>query len=72
VQFDEHKLRVVYGADLRPFERILRQAGVRRDDRLKLISEAEHLHSTGPEHGEAFDQLCCRFGVGEFAEWVNG
>ncbi|HKB35879.1 MAG TPA: hypothetical protein VKD72_05460 [Gemmataceae bacterium] len=72
VQFDEHKLLVVYGADLRPFERVLRRAGVRRDDRMKLISEAEHLHSTGPEHAEAFDQLCCRFGVGEFAEWVNG
>ena len=59
-------------ADLRPFERILRRAGVVRDDKLKLITEAEHLHSTDPEHAEVFDQLCCRLGVGEFAEWVNG
>ena len=67
VQFDEHKLLIVYGADLRPFERVLRRAGVVRDDSLKLITEAEHLHSTDPEHAEAFDQLCCRLGVGEFA-----
>jgi hypothetical protein len=71
VQFDEHKLLVVYARDLRPFEKVLRQAGVLRDEQLKLITEAEHLHSTGPEHEEAFDQLCCRLGVGEFAESVG-
>jgi hypothetical protein len=70
VQFDEHKLLIVYGADLRPFERVLRRAGVVRDDNLKLITEAEHLHSTDPDHAEAFEQLCCRLGVGEIAEWV--
>jgi hypothetical protein len=72
VQFDEHKLLVVYARDLRPFEKVLRQAGVLRDDQMKLITEAEHLHSTEPEHEEAFDQLCCRLGVGEFAESLNG
>src|SRR5947209_6218034 len=38
VQFDEHKLLVVYARDLEPFERRLRQAGIPRDDRLKLIT----------------------------------
>ena len=71
VQFDEHKLLIVYARDLRPFERILRQAGLCRDDSLKLITEAEHLHSTGPRHEEAFEQFCCRLGVGEFAESLN-
>ncbi len=71
VQFDEHKLLVVYARDLRPFERLLREAGVARDDRLKLITEGEHLHSTDPNFRDAFEQLCYRVGVGEPAEHVN-
>jgi hypothetical protein len=71
VQFDEHKLLVVYARDLAPFERIIRQAGIRRDDRMKLITEGEHLHSTNPDHPQIFEQLCYRLGVGEAAEHVN-
>jgi hypothetical protein len=71
VQFDEHKLLVVYARDLEPFERLMRQAGVRRDDSLRLITEGEHLHSTDPRHAEAFEQLCCRTGIAEPAEPVN-
>jgi hypothetical protein len=71
VQFDEHKLLVVYAHDLEPFEEILRQAGVRRDDRLKLITEGEHLHSTEPHFLPEFDRLCSRVGVGEPAERVS-
>ncbi len=71
VQFDEHKLLVVYASDLAPFERVMREHGVRRDDRLKLITEAEHLHSTDPRLAESFEQLCYRLGVGETAERVN-
>jgi hypothetical protein len=71
VQFDEHKLLVVYARDLRPFEAVMRQFGIPRDDGLKLITEGEHLHSTDPQHLERFEQLCCRAGVGEPAEHVN-
>ena len=71
VQFDEHKLLVVYARDLRPFERRLRAAGVKHDDTLKLITEGEHLHSTDPRFRDAFEQLCYRLGVGEAAEHVN-
>ncbi len=71
VQFDEHKLLVVYAQDLEPFERILLQAGLERDDRLKLITEGEHLHSTEPHHQAAFEQFCYRLGIGEAAEHVN-
>jgi len=71
VQFDEHKLLVVYARDLEPFERILRDAGIPRDDKLKLITEGEHLHSTDPRHVDAFEQLCCRLGIGEPAEHAN-
>jgi hypothetical protein len=71
VQFDEHKLLIVYAHDLVPFERILRGEGIVRDDRLKLITEGEHLHSTEPQHSEAFEQLCMRLGIGEPAEHVS-
>jgi len=71
VQFDEHKLLVIYARDLSPFERILHQAGLERTDRMKLITEGEHLHSTDPRFVSAFEQLCYRVGVGEAAEHVN-
>jgi len=63
VQFDEHKLLFVYAHDLQPFEDILLQYGLKRDDTLKFISEAEHLHSTDDEYHEKFDQLLCRLGI---------
>jgi hypothetical protein len=71
VQFDEHKLLVVYAADLRPFAKVLESHGIRHDDKLKLITEGEHLHSTDPRHREEFEQLCYRMGVGEAVERVN-
>lgn len=71
VQFDEHKLLVVYAHDLEPFEQVLRQAGVPRDDRLKLITEGEHLHSTDTRYRDEFEQLCCRVGVASQSEAVR-
>jgi len=65
VQFDEHKLLFVYAHDLEPFEAILKDYGLRRDDTLKFISEAEHLHSTDDEHRDEFDELLCRLGIDE-------
>jgi hypothetical protein len=72
VQFDEHKLLVIYAHDLTPFVRILREYGVPRDERLRLITEGEHLHLTDPRFQDAFDNLCYRLGVGEQAERVSG
>jgi hypothetical protein len=71
VQFDEHKLLIVYAHQLKPFERILRAGGLARDDGMKLITEGEHLHTTDPRYAAAFEQLCYRLGVGEPAEHVN-
>lgn len=71
VQFDEHKLLIVYARDLKPFERRLRRFGIERDDQLKLITEGEHLHSTDPRFLDTFDQMCYRMGVGEPAERVS-
>ena len=72
VQFDEHKLLVVYARDLKPFERILRRAGIARDDTMKLITEAEHLHSTDDRFSDCFDQFCYRLGIGEPAGIMSG
>ncbi|OWK38456.1 hypothetical protein [Fimbriiglobus ruber] len=66
VQFDEHKLLYVYAPDLRPFQRVLKKAGVRRRKSLALIAEAEHLHHSTDEREDQFKQLCLRVGVGDF------
>ena len=66
VQFDEHKLFHIYAADLKPFKRVLRRAGLRRRKVLPLISEAEHLHHTTEGYADEFDQLAMRLGVGDF------
>jgi hypothetical protein len=71
IQFDEHKLLLVYTHDTAPFERILGCAGVRRDDDIRLITEGEHLHSTDQRRRDAFEQFCMRLGVGEAAERIN-
>ena len=63
VQFDEHKLLFVYAHDLEPFEAVLKDFGLRRDDTIKFISEAEHLHSTDDEYREKFEELRYRLGI---------
>jgi hypothetical protein len=71
VQFDEHKLLIVYAHDLEPFETILKDAGLERDDSMKLITEGEHLHTTEPHYAAQFEQICLRLGAGEPAEHAN-
>jgi hypothetical protein len=71
VQFDEHKLLTIYASDLRPFERLLRESGVARNDRIRFITEDEHLHTSKPRYAEEFQQLACRLGVGRMAEHVS-
>lgn len=71
VQFDEHKLLVIYAPDVRPFAEILEELGIHQDPALKFITEGEHLHATNPEYRKQFDQLCYRLGVGESVERVS-
>lgn len=71
VQFDEHKLFIVYAADMKPFAAILADHEIIRDDRMKLITEGEHLHSTDQRFRGDFEQFCFRLGVGESVERVN-
>lgn len=71
VQFDEHKLLMVYARDLKPFRRILKEHGIPRDDDMKLISEGAHLHGSEPRHYGLFRELCYRVGVGRLSQMVN-
>jgi hypothetical protein len=72
VQFDEHKLLIVYAKDLRPFQEILEQNGITRKDSLRLITEAEHLHTSDARYLEQFSQLSSRLGAALASEHVNG
>ena len=57
VQFDEHKLLIVYGNELANFERMLESHGVLCDDELQFITEAEHVHSSCDRYVDQFEQL---------------
>jgi hypothetical protein len=66
VQLDEHKLLIVYGEDLSPFESIFRRHGVIRKDQMKFITEAEHVHSSSEQFGQLFEELKNRLGMDGF------
>jgi hypothetical protein len=63
VQFDEHKLLIMYGHDLEPFEAILEEHGLYQSETLRFITEAEHIHSSTDEMDEQFVDLRYRIGV---------
>jgi len=63
VQFDEHKLLLIYGQHLGQFERILRSHGLDSRDEIKFITEAEHVHCTTVEYSEMFEELSYRIGT---------
>ena len=63
IQFDEHKLLIVYGQDLSVFEDILLGYGIGCSDEMKFITEAEHVHSSSDEYVDRFQQLKYRLGI---------
>jgi hypothetical protein len=63
VQFDEHKLLIVYGNDLSAYERVFNEQSVHCDDSLRFITEAEHVHSSNEEYLEQFEELRMRLGI---------
>lgn len=50
VQLEEHKLLVIFGNDLRPFERILHKYSVEADQHIRLVKDVEHVHYTEEMH----------------------
>ncbi|MFO0885844.1 MAG: hypothetical protein U0894_16945 [Pirellulales bacterium] len=63
IQFDEHKLLIVYGNPLRPYEAAFRNFGVRCDEKIKFITEAEHVHSSSDKYFQQFEELKMRLGM---------
>jgi hypothetical protein len=63
VQLDEHKLLVVYANDRAPFERILAGQGLARNDRMRFISQGEHLHTSHSRYARRFTQLVNTIGA---------
>ena len=68
IQFDEHKLLIVYGENLREFEDVLGQHPIGCDEQLRFLTEAEHVHSSSDAYARLFEELRTRLGMdGEFA-----
>lgn len=63
IQFDEHKLLIVYGEGLAPFERTLADRSVPCQDDIKFITEAEHIHSSSDYYRQQFEELTIRLGM---------
>lgn len=63
VQFDEHKLLIVYGSPLETYEHILERNDVPCDDQVKFITEAEHVHSSCERYKKQFEELKARLGM---------
>jgi hypothetical protein len=63
VQFDEHKLLIVYGTKLAEYERIFGERCVQCNDQMKFITEAEHVHSSSEYYCEQFEVLKTRLGI---------
>lgn len=63
IQFDEHKMLIIYGSPLSQFEEILIRHDVYPDKDIKFITEAEHVHSSSDVYFRQFDQLAFRLGI---------
>jgi hypothetical protein len=63
VQFDEHKLLIAYGHDLAPFEEVLGDRRIPCHDKMKFITEAEHVHSSSDQFAREFEELKMRLGM---------
>jgi hypothetical protein len=63
VQLDEHKLLIMYGHPLKPFESILIDGDVYPDEEIHFVTEAEHVHSSSERLFDQFNVLRNRLGM---------
>jgi hypothetical protein len=68
VQFDEHKLLIVYGHELKLFEDVLHQQRLACNDSIRFITEAEHVHSSSDDFREQFEELRMRLGIDSYCD----
>ena len=63
IQFEEHKLLIVYGSPLEPYEFILDSGGVGEKPDMRFVTEAEHVHSSSASYAQQFEQLRTDLGL---------
>ncbi len=63
VQFDEHKLLIIYGSPLEQFEHVLERNGVSCNDKMAFITEADHVHTSSENLQQQFEQLRTHLGI---------
>jgi hypothetical protein len=63
IQFDEHKLLIVYGNELQEYEAVLKRRNVFCEEGMKFITEAEHVHSSSDHFARQFADLQTRLGM---------
>ena len=63
IQFDEHKLLIMYGSPLEQFEFVLDKNSISCDEEIRFITEAEHVHSSTEEYQRQFEELKMLLGV---------
>ena len=63
IQFEEHKLLIVYGSPLERFEFMLEKNGVTENSKMKFITEAEHVHSSSEHYAQRFQKLRTALGL---------
>lgn len=63
IQFDEHKMLIMYGEPLSEFQSILHDHDVYPDADLRFITEAEHVHSSSEQYYRTFEELTMRLGM---------
>lgn len=63
VQLDEHKLLIMYGHPLKPFESTLIDGDIYPDEDIQFITEAEHVHSSSERLFDQFNVLKNRLGM---------
>ncbi len=57
VQFDEHKMLIIYGQPLEHFENVLEEFGLGCRPTMKFITEGEHIHASNESYIRQFNQL---------------
>ena len=63
IQLDEHKLLIIYGQELADFEDILDDYGLPRMEKIRFITEAEHIHSSSDVFARQFEEMRFRLGI---------
>ncbi len=63
VQFDEHKLLIIYGSPLELYEHVLEKNGVTHNQDIQFVTEGEHIHTSTHGFRDKFDELRMRLGI---------